>query len=1167
MPRKTQDSNLLGTNALVLARFHDYLPGENMARMAAQKTLADILPSGTEGGKEFARVVDHLLISDAARRGSKFTPVDDSAGDYAGLDSFGGDAYRVEGTTGFQYKFYSSPFSANHRSEIIAALKKASERRTSTKLTKWILVVPTDLIESGRKKGGGDITWFEGLRKTHNIKFEIEYWGHSKLQSLFLECPLVCLKYYPELVEKGKTRNKSILEIKQQYNKNLIRQNAEIQFVGMSNYKADATAGVSLEHIYIPLSLVPEGSEQLDALGRTSPKNLLKRGQKTVVLGDPGSGKSTLLKFLALSGIHKPLQKKYKTSSDERISIIISLREYAEELKKNSNYSLKNFILENTKSKYSLDYFDSEFLEFYFENGETILLFDGLDELQNSQLKSSVRDKIDALSMNYPSNTIVITSRIVGYDMNVAFRRNEYTHFVLAKLLPSEMKSFIDDWYKFKTSNQIEREKNAKALMRVLESKENSSIRELAENPLLLTILTLVHRIDADLPDERHVLYLKCTETLLNTWPKFKRVGHSEAPARSREEKKNKRRVEEIAFWMHTRGQNNQAGSRAVISFDDLRIFLTNHISQAEGAPQDAEDQALVFLEFIKKEAGLLIEIGDKKYSFVHLTFQEYLSASCIRVRGEKDGVQKIKEIIIPHLAESNWHEVLRLLVASLESEDTKEDIVNHILDMSKADINLHVARLLAGFYLDGISAAGSKFDEIISYLIREIFSPSSSSELHLSLSIIRQIGEKEPLSGDRILTAIMGFSNEDSDLPVKKAMLCCCIDHDHHVSKKCFESCHISKNSDPVELLSSTLVENFGKQAIRPIGFILKNYLTNYYCRVNPGLNLMGSLSIPLLSLIPGEDFEKYLFEFYVDLISRHYPGPLGHFFNYWVLVHTAKAGDDFEWLSKKNNFDKVPSIVWTESKKKKIKKVFKSEFGNVFLAMSYVRRKFKKSPPLESILSKKISDPTYSMFMARSNNQIGVLSQDPPNFSNALRANTQLMGSIARLWCDLFDLKPDVFWCEALTSSIIEKLILRFEIFGEAYWEGILKRELQSEIDHIRLANAIFSASWLEHRRSERKKSNPILKALIKKAESSTSPYVKLANIIRRIEGADFEAVSELDAIAVSGAGEIWEILKSSGWDNKESDMDNEIGIKKQSGRQKRAPTIEEARLPGIE
>jgi predicted NACHT family NTPase len=63
-------------------------------------------------------------------------------------------------------------------------------------------------------------------------------------------------------------------------------------------------------------------------------------------------------------------------------------------------------------------------------------------------------------------------------------------------------------------ANKREQKEYRDSLLKILENERHIAIRELAQNPLLLTIMVLVHRIDAVLPDERHVLYQKCIPTI-----------------------------------------------------------------------------------------------------------------------------------------------------------------------------------------------------------------------------------------------------------------------------------------------------------------------------------------------------------------------------------------------------------------------------------------------------------------------------------------------------------------------------------------------------------------------------------------------------------------------------------------------------------------------------
>ena len=140
--------------------------GKIIKRLPTQKKLSEIIPSGAEGGKEFARIVDLLLFHHARREGKNLTLFDDRSGDWCGLDSFAGEGHMGEVRVGYQYKFFPSNLTAKHRSEIKKSLEKSLEGWEKSKITKWILVTPDDLVESAKKKGGGDVSWFTDLKKS-----------------------------------------------------------------------------------------------------------------------------------------------------------------------------------------------------------------------------------------------------------------------------------------------------------------------------------------------------------------------------------------------------------------------------------------------------------------------------------------------------------------------------------------------------------------------------------------------------------------------------------------------------------------------------------------------------------------------------------------------------------------------------------------------------------------------------------------------------------------------------------------------------------------------------------------------------------------------------------------------------------------------------------------
>ena len=105
--------------------------------------LTQHIAAGSEGGGQFSRLLN-LLLEHAY--GTKLTVFSDQSGDYKGVDSI------LESTIGIQYKFYPTPLSSNHKTEIKKSLKNATENFPG--MTEWILITPEDLKKA-------DITWFE----------------------------------------------------------------------------------------------------------------------------------------------------------------------------------------------------------------------------------------------------------------------------------------------------------------------------------------------------------------------------------------------------------------------------------------------------------------------------------------------------------------------------------------------------------------------------------------------------------------------------------------------------------------------------------------------------------------------------------------------------------------------------------------------------------------------------------------------------------------------------------------------------------------------------------------------------------------------------------------------------------------------------------------------
>lgn len=695
--------------------------GKYVSRLPAVQPLSRILGLGSEGGTEFSRIVNLLFYFDSRVHGYEQNIFSDRSGDVWGLDSLNS---RQEG---FQYKFFSSPLSDNHRHEIIESLRKAVASADDSKIKKWILVTPDDLVNSAQRKVKGDVQWFAELKQQFQAPFDIEHIGHTKLQALFMQAEYMCLRYYPDLVNNGKNLRENFQTIRRQYDDNLRRRHNHIEFVGMSVRKDEASRGLAMERIYIPLATVVEGTPDDDETTlRTDPLSLLDYGSRTVILGDPGSGKSTVLRFLAIVGISQPLQQRYKAKAHNRLTIFVTLRRYADELKKNQNLPLIDYIIGSTKADFSIPGFNSEFVRFYLETGEAILLFDGVDELPDATFKLIIRERVQSLVTSFPGNTVIVTSRFAGYEAEARFEGNcAFAHVQMAPLRDPDIEMFARDWHAARTERSDQRLEMVSDLMAIISDPDNVPIRQLARNPLLLTIMVLVHRIDAVLPDQRIVLYQKCVETLMLSWLAQKEPNLRHQAGKNQLDKKYMRRLAAIANWMQVQMSSTGSESRAVVGRAALHTMLTQHILDIErplGGNEAAETEADAFITYVREKAGLLIEAGTDLYSFIHLTFQEYLSAHNLNILSERGGDEDLWKKLKPIVTEPQWREVVRLLVAERRSEESQRALTERVLSYRRSATNANdeaaLASLAAGLLVDRIDAAREHASEILSGLM-----------------------------------------------------------------------------------------------------------------------------------------------------------------------------------------------------------------------------------------------------------------------------------------------------------------------------------------------------------------------------------------------------------------------------------------------------------------
>jgi len=407
----------------------------------------------------------------------------------------------------------------------------------------------------------------------------------------------------------------------------------------------------------------------------------IRENQFLVFLGDPGAGKSTLLRYLALQfakanledGATNVVDKDGNTYGAVRFPIIVRVSQYAAAYSVNNNLSIREFILNNFGE---LDV-EKKYLRSVFEKninaGQALVMLDGLDEVVDSNDRSEISRRIENfVSSCGMGNQFIITSRTAGYRS--ASLAGNFLHFVLMDLEKAQIKKFLEKWCPaverslMPESSETQRKINAETeIAEILASvEENAGVRRLASNPLMLTILALIHRNGARLPSRRVELYQLAVKTLLEDWELARGISVDNIVRES----EALRMLGPLAYWMHENKPNGLATEREVKEGLITELAMSRGLSIENPEIQDAVDD---FLRRVREHTGLFVERAPQQYGFMHLTFEEYFAAREM----VKKRTQAIKNIN-KYRHDPRWEEVILLAIA-FESNDHPDDAQEYI--------------------------------------------------------------------------------------------------------------------------------------------------------------------------------------------------------------------------------------------------------------------------------------------------------------------------------------------------------------------------------------------------------------------------------------------------------------------------------------------------------
>lgn len=358
----------------------------------------------------------------------------------------------------------------------------------------------------------------------------------------------------------------------------------------------------------------------------------VKRYPKLMILGKPGAGKTTFLKHLAINS-------NLEESMERLIPVFIQLKEFSEnenlhDLASAIMYEFTEYIPNSEAT-----------IERLLERGQCLIMLDGLDEV-NVENREVYRE-IDRFTRSFPENHFVITSRTAACD----YVFKDFTEVEAADFGWEQVETFVLNWFTTRGEEEVSRE-----FLKKLE--ENQPIKELATNPLLLTILCWTFDDTYDFTRNRHGLYADAVDSLLRRWDASRRIDRKPNVKISRQRK--------IAMFSEIAYEGlNHNPPKILWQKWELEQKISEFV-ESISFEIDTHD----VLREIEANYGLLIQQAKGIYSFSHLTFQEYFAAEYVV---ENRDTISLNDFVEQHLIEREWREVFILITERLNKAKANE--------------------------------------------------------------------------------------------------------------------------------------------------------------------------------------------------------------------------------------------------------------------------------------------------------------------------------------------------------------------------------------------------------------------------------------------------------------------------------------------------------------
>ena len=397
-------------------------------------------------------------------------------------------------------------------------------------------------------------------------------------------------------------------------------------------------------------------------------------GKPLMLLGDPGSGKTTLLNYLVWL-LGRPSENVLIDRLGWRLPVPMALRELPLRGVRDFDGLVGAFLGHAMSGPLR----EGGYLNEMLAAGQAFILLDGIDEVGDRTARTNLHRAVFDGFARYPDCLWVLSSRIVGYD-EAPFDRNlsdeaplgktpgsplgepavhedagEYSNdpppsnhgkapmrrasrgfsaterktddapVVTRFIAPFDDKritAFARKWYVQREAAATRAGADASHLVHAVHA--DPAILRLARIPNLLTMMALIHRIEATLPHGRALLYERIAEAYLESIDKFRGLhsGAHDLPqkkswlARVGYEMQRRRTLAEEADGEASAFQGRAEtpdGSEILVESGDVLAWLAAEMERGGAGATVGVDSPDEFLDFVGRRSGLFLPRAGKR--------------------------------------------------------------------------------------------------------------------------------------------------------------------------------------------------------------------------------------------------------------------------------------------------------------------------------------------------------------------------------------------------------------------------------------------------------------------------------------------------------------------------------------------------------------------------